>query len=430
VGHVDPNETEAKMTVPEQDVQQDRPSLLGVSAMVMLFTSVVAAVTWSNFDGGLFCASEVRQGANIEQAFGVAFLSGLAAPVLLLLVRKRRRLARAVLLMGAAALLAALILVTIDSAQYVAVRYCGLFSDSRTKLNEGVYYLYFLWGVPLGFLVWNAHRLVSRRDQPDEGSRALVAARGNFAWIAIIVALTGLAGWGVTESGSGHSRAGRGDAGGPARLFSSDGTLPSHVTSTAGGLPGSARVNAMFKGIPQRGMILGSTRAPVTLVAYIELQCPYCRDFETRVLPGIVKRYVATGKVKIEARPLAFIGPDSIRGRNAMIAAGIQNKAFNFAELVYLNQGAEDSGWLSDGMVARTAESIPGFDPRQLFAARSRDVKQQADRFDQQGKQVDGTPTLSVRRSGQKGKEVAADTRALVHAIKAALGAKRLAAAS
>jgi Thioredoxin len=415
-----PDETETKMTAPEQDVHQDRPSRLGASAMVMLFTSIVAAVTWSHFEGGLFCTSEVHQGANIEQAFGVAFLSGLAAPVLLLLVRKRRRLARAALLMGAAALLTALILVTIDSAQYAAVRYCGLFSDTRTRLNESVYYLYFLWGVPLGFLIWAAHGLVSRRDQPEEGSRRRGAARGRFAWIAIIIALTGLAGCGATESGSGTS----------GRLFSSVGALPRRVTSTAGGLPGSARVNAMFKGIPQRGMTLGSTRAPVTLVGYIELQCPYCRDFETRVLPGIVKRYVATGKVKIEARPLAFLGPDSIRGRNAMIAAGIQDKAFNFAELLYLNQGTEDSGWLSDGMVARTAESIPGFNPRQLFAARSRDVKQQADRFDEQGNQVDATPTLSVGRSGKKGREVAADTRALVHAIKAALGAQPLPAAS
>jgi protein-disulfide isomerase len=177
----------------------------------------------------------------------------------------------------------------------------------------------------------------------------------------------------------------------------------------------------MFKGIPQRRMTLGSARAPVTLIAYIELQCPYCQQFETHVLPGIVDRYVATGKLKIEARPLAFLGPDSIRGRNAMIAAGMQNKAFNFAELLYLNQGAEDSGWLSDRMVARAAESIPGVNPRQLFAVRSGPVKKQAERFDQEGRQVEGTPTLYVGRSGQKGKQVAPDAKALARAIGIAL---------
>jgi protein-disulfide isomerase len=418
------DETEAKMTVPEQNVQQDRPARLGASALLMLFASVVAAVTWSHFEGGFFCSSAVRQGANIDHALGVAFLSGLATPILLLFVRRRRRLARVVLLLGAAALLAAIVLVTADSAHYVALRYCGFFSETRTRVNDAVYYLYLLWGTPLGFLVWTSQGLVPRRDQPEggsEGSQRLSGPRGKLAWIAIIVAITGLAGCGVIESGLGHPNAEKARAASSRRLFSSAGPLPSRVPSTARGLPGSARVNAMFKGIPQRGMTLGSTGAPVTLVAYIELQCPYCRDFETRVLPGIVKRYVVTGKVKIEARPLAFIGPDSIRGRNAMIAAGIQNKAFNFAELLYLNQGAEDSGWLSDSMVARTAKSIPGFNPRQLFAARTRDVEQQAARFDHQGSQVASTPTLFVGKSGEQSKEVAAYTRTLVHAIKKAL---------
>jgi hypothetical protein len=266
-----------------------------------------------------------------------------------------------------------------------------------------------------------ARRLGAGETAPMR-SRLPAGARGRLVRNAVIIVLAGVVGLAAIEHGSSHT-ATDGSPAGSGHVFGSVGALPRRVTSTANGLPGSGRVNAMFKGIPQRGLTLGSTHAPVTLVEYIELQCPYCRQFETQVLPGIVKRYVATGKVKIEARPLAFIGSDSSRGRNAMIAAGIQNKAFNFAELLYLNQGDENSGWLDDGMVADTAKSIPGLNPRQLFAVRSSAVKHQAERFDREGSQIDGTPTLFVGRSGRKGEEVPADTKALVQAIRTTLGA-------
>jgi protein-disulfide isomerase len=205
------------------------------------------------------------------------------------------------------------------------------------------------------------------------------------------------------------------------------GTLPSNG-SLANALPGAADVDALFKGIPQSGLTLGSPSAKVTLTEYIDLQCPYCRQFETQVMPGVVTRYVRTGKVKVVARPLAFIGPDSIRGRNAMIAAGAQGKAFNFAELLYDNQRTENTGWLDDGMVASAAESVPGLDPKQVFAARtSSAVAAQAAQIDKQGTaaKVHETPTLFVGTGGALGNQVAlkspTDAATLTHALDAAL---------
>lgn len=194
--------------------------------------------------------------------------------------------------------------------------------------------------------------------------------------------------------------------------------LPTNGSVTEG-LPGAADVNAMFKGIPQHGLVLGSPKAKVTLTQYIDLQCPYCRQFETTVMPDIVSRYVKTGKVKVEARTLAFIGPDSVRGRKAMIAAGEQGKAFNLAELLYINQGTENTGWLSDTMIADAARSIPGLDPRALFAARSSGaVAAKAAAIDAEGKAngVNQTPTLYVG-----GKPVASDAASLTRALDAAL---------
>lgn len=204
----------------------------------------------------------------------------------------------------------------------------------------------------------------------------------------------------------------------------SAGTLPTTVRSTANGLPGSADVEAMLKGIPQKGMTLGSDLAPVTMVEYVDLQCPYCQQFETQVLPDLLRRYVRPGKVKIEARPLAFIGPDSIRGRDAMVAASLQNKAFNFAEILYENQQTENTGWLNDQMVLQAAESVPGLNPAKLNADRSlSSVKKQASSYDRLGNadKVTGTPTLFVGKSGTHGKQVPlsspTDEQAVVTAI-------------
>ncbi len=140
--------------------------------------------------------------------------------------------------------------------------------------------------------------------------------------------------------------------------------------SLAGGLPGAADAQRLFRGIPQHGNVLGSPKAPVTVVEYVDLQCPFCQEFETKAMPTLLSRYVRSGKVKIEARPIAFIGPDSERGRAGALAAGEQNRLFNYMQLLYLNQGTENTGWLDDAMATAAAASIPGLDVHAWSSAR------------------------------------------------------------
>jgi protein-disulfide isomerase len=200
------------------------------------------------------------------------------------------------------------------------------------------------------------------------------------------------------------------------------------VGSVAAGLPGSADVEAMFKGIPQKGLFLGSAFAPVKMVEYIDLQCPICQEFETTVMPDIIPKYVRTGKVQVEVRPWAFIGPDSYRGQAAMLAAGKQNRAFNYAQMLYDNQGTENTGWLNDAMVGKAAASIPGLKVQQLLTDRtSSTVKKQASNVAAQAQadKVSGTPTVLVGKSGSKLVYVplqsGGDETTLVSAIKSAL---------
>jgi len=183
------------------------------------------------------------------------------------------------------------------------------------------------------------------------------------------------------------------------------GKSSSSNTATGTVLPDAATIQKQFKGIPQQGNVLGKATAPATLVEYIDLQCPVCREFETSVMPTLINRYVRTGKLKVIARPVTVIGPDSERGRRAMIAAFAQNRGFNFSQLLYFNQGPENGGWLDDSMVADAAASIPGVDVKQLQdAAKSKAVANATVRFDQQAQadQLAGTTTILVGKTGQR----------------------------
>lgn len=195
------------------------------------------------------------------------------------------------------------------------------------------------------------------------------------------------------------------------------------VGSLTNALPGAADVAKQFDGIPQRGTTLGKPSAPVTLTEYVDLQCPYCQEFETQVLPSLVQTYVRTGKVKIVLQPWAFIGPDSNRGQAAVLAAAQQDKAFDYAAVLYVNQGEENTGWLDDAMVAQAAASVPGLHVQQLLSDRkSAAVATAVSRVDSDAAEagVSGTPTIFVGKS-QVNMASPTDKAAVVAAIQNAL---------
>lgn len=202
-------------------------------------------------------------------------------------------------------------------------------------------------------------------------------------------------------------------------------TIPT-VGSLTNALPNAAAVQREFAGIPQNGLVLGSAKAPLTMVEYIDLQCPGCRAFETSVAPSIVSEFVRAGKLKIEARPLAFIGPDSIPARKAMIAASQQNRAFNFAQITYANQGTENTGWLNQTFIEHAAASVPGMKVRRVVDDQdSSFVTDATNRIDAQATadRVPQTPTLLIGKTGSKLKPVSStatfDAAQLAAAIRA-----------
>ena len=202
----------------------------------------------------------------------------------------------------------------------------------------------------------------------------------------------------------------------------------SSSSANATTLPSAGDAQQLLAGIPQHGTVLGKPSAPVTMTEWIDLQCPYCQQFETQALPVLIRKYVRTGKLKIDARLIGFLGPDSHRGRLAVLAAGKQNKLFNMSELLYYNQGPENTGWLSDDLLASAAASVPGLDAERVLSERnSSQISNEANALDTQAQEqgVNSTPTILVGKTGEQLKLVRitspSDSATVAQAINAAL---------
>jgi protein-disulfide isomerase len=202
---------------------------------------------------------------------------------------------------------------------------------------------------------------------------------------------------------------------------------PAAAQKASGAIPGQKESGEMLAGIPQQNIYLGKPSAPVRLVEFADLQCPFCREYSLQTLPTLVQDYVRTGKVRMEFRNLSFIGDDSVTAGRHAAAAGQQNKLWNFVDIFYFNQGEENSGYVTDDFLA-SIDKAAGVDnaTAKTFAASAAALKplQTANNLaDQQG--VQETPTIMIaKRAGALKKVDAAptDVSAFKSAIDALLG--------
>lgn len=155
-------------------------------------------------------------------------------------------------------------------------------------------------------------------------------------------------------------------------------------------------------GIPQQGAFLGRADAPITLVEYADLQCPYCAEWARRTLPVLVSAYIRPGKLRIEFRGLAFLGPDSVVALRTAVAAGRHDRLWDIVDGLYLAHGAENSGWVSDALLQEIAERA-GLDYDRLVAEREQPwVARELERASASARaaHVEGTPAFELGRTG------------------------------
>ncbi|MGC1851813.1 MAG: thioredoxin domain-containing protein [Solirubrobacterales bacterium] len=168
-------------------------------------------------------------------------------------------------------------------------------------------------------------------------------------------------------------------------------------------------VNRELKGIPQNGLILGESRAKVTLSEFGDLQCPVCKGFAEEIIPAVIDSKVRSGETKIEFRNFTIISQESVPAAAAAIAAGKQGRGWNFIELFYANQGLEASGYVTDEFLTEVAKGAGVAD----IARWNRDRKSEAVLSEVQSESqeaqqlgLSGTPSFVVTGPGADGKEV------------------------
>jgi protein-disulfide isomerase len=172
-------------------------------------------------------------------------------------------------------------------------------------------------------------------------------------------------------------------------------------------VPGAPQTLALFAGIPQHGVTLGNPRAPVTLVEFGDLQCPVCAAYAENALPAILAHYVRPGQVRLVFRNLDSIGSDSVRAARMAGALGEQNHMWEFIDLMYKNQGAENTAYVTDRYLQALASAIPGVEvsralrERDSAAVRAQlgEARLQAERL-----HLQSTPSFMLSRTGQPGR--------------------------
>ena len=99
--------------------------------------------------------------------------------------------------------------------------------------------------------------------------------------------------------------------------------------------PPDDKVNMTFQ---TGGFSMGSANAPLVIVEYTDLQCPFCQQFHNATFPQIKANYIDTGKVRFVSRdfPLDF-HENARRAAVAGRCAGEQDKFWEMRHVMIVN---------------------------------------------------------------------------------------------
>lgn len=185
------------------------------------------------------------------------------------------------------------------------------------------------------------------------------------------------------------------------------------VAASSGGggdseLEGVAEVNQELSGIPQSELVIGDPKAPVELVEFGDLQCPVCKNFAEDILPPVIENQVANGEAKLVFRNFTIIGPESTPAGAAAIAAGAQGRGWNYLDLFYRNQGAENGGYIDDEFLTAVAKAagvkdLAKWEQERNSPKATEEVENTSAEAQRLGFQ--GTPSFAIKGPGTNGLE-------------------------
>ena len=161
--------------------------------------------------------------------------------------------------------------------------------------------------------------------------------------------------------------------------------------------PATARITNLS------GQSLGSADAPLTMVEFTDLQCPYCRQFAVATFDEIKKNWIDTGKLRYVTRdyPLDF-HPQAMPAARAARCAGEQGKFWDMRLALVRN-----ANLLSADYIRKTAADLK-LDAAAFSscAASSKyDAEIRADMQEGARLGIDGTPMFVIGRTTPGGIE-------------------------
>ena len=109
------------------------------------------------------------------------------------------------------------------------------------------------------------------------------------------------------------------------------------------------------------------------------------------------------GDANLVSETLVFIGPDSVPVARAAFAAGQQDRYWQYAALLFANQGVENSGYVTDEFLTNLAHETEGLNVNGWNEARRGGFEKELRAAQQSAKEADVNSTPSVlRRPGAR----------------------------
>jgi len=151
------------------------------------------------------------------------------------------------------------------------------------------------------------------------------------------------------------------------------------------------------------GYMMGRPDAPLTIVEFTDLQCPFCNRFAMQTFDQLKASYIDTGKVRFISRdfPLDF-HPQALPAARASRCAGDQGQFWELRTALVKNAQA-----LSPAFITQQATSLK-LDMKQFDACikgNQYDAAITKDMTEGAGFSVNGTPTFFVGKTTAQGFE-------------------------
>ncbi len=140
--------------------------------------------------------------------------------------------------------------------------------------------------------------------------------------------------------------------------------------------------------------VLGRADAPVVILEFSDLQCPFCARYALQTFPELKRNYIDTGKVRYVARDLPLpMHAYAIPAAVAVRCAGDQGRFWEFREALFARQ-ADLAQAPYDAVATQLALDLPRFQSCRSDGRAEAEVRADVERAQSLG--ITATPSFLI----------------------------------